>query len=85
MRLLALQDEAREAQLPPQERVQAVRPFWETLSQEQRVQLLSLGLEELRAKAAEVTARLKRQHSGMPAPCQRCQSAAPPAASALLV
>ena len=55
-RLLALQEEVREAQLPPQERVQAVRPFWETLSQEQRVQLLSLGLEELRAKAAEVTA-----------------------------
>ena len=35
------------------------------------MQLLSLGLEELRAKAAEVAARLKRQHSGMPAPVQK--------------
>ena len=55
-----MQEESREAQLPPQERVQAVRPFWETLTQEQRVQLLSLSIEELRAKAADVTARLKR-------------------------
>ena len=60
-----VQEEPREAQLPPQERVQAVRPFWETLTQEQRVQLLSLSLEDLRAKAADVTARLKRQ-SGVP-------------------
>ena len=63
---LFVQEENREAQLPPQERVQAVRPFWETLTQEQRVQLLSLSIEELRAKAADVTARLKRQ-SGAPA------------------
>ena len=55
------QEEPREAQLPPQERVQAVRPFWETLTQEQRVELLSLSIDELRAKAADVTARLKRQ------------------------
>ena len=47
-----------------------MRPFWEALSQEQRVQLLSLSLEELRAKAAEVTARLKRQQSGMPVSLQ---------------
>lgn len=57
----SMQEEPREAQLPPQERVQAVRPFWETLTQEQRVQLLSLSIDELRAKAADVTARLKRQ------------------------
>ena len=38
-----------------------MRPFWETLTQEQRVQLLSLSTDELRAKAAKVTARLKRQ------------------------
>ena len=61
-----MQEDSREAQLPPQERVQAVRPFWETLTQEQRVQLLSLSIQELRAKAADVTARLKRQ-CGAPA------------------
>ena len=60
-----VQEEPREAQLPPQERVQAVRPFWETLTQEQRVQLLSLSIEELRAKAADVTARLKRQSGAL--------------------
>lgn len=71
------QEEPREAQLPPQERVQAVRPFWETLTQEQRVQLLSLSIDELRAKAAEVTARLRRQtgvlldNAGYSAPCLR--------------
>lgn len=66
MHKLPMQEEPREAQLPPQERVQAVRPFWETLTQEERVQLLSLSIEELRAKACDVTARLKRQ-SGAPA------------------
>lgn len=62
-----MQEDPREAQLPPQERVQAVRPFWETLSQEQRVQLLSLSLEELRGKAADATVRLKRQSGMSPA------------------
>ena len=56
-----LQDDGREVQLPPQERVAAVRPFWETLTQEDRVELLSITVEDLRARSKEVVARLRRQ------------------------
>ncbi|KAK9806100.1 hypothetical protein WJX72_001362 [[Myrmecia] bisecta] len=48
-------------QLPPQERVQAVRPFWETQSHEQRVDLLSIDIDELRARAKELTIRQQKQ------------------------
>jgi hypothetical protein len=59
----AAQDDARqEAALMPQDRVLAVRPFWETVPQEERVQLLSVSLEELAARAQELMARaLKEQ------------------------
>lgn len=56
-----LQDDGREVLLPPQERVAAVRPFWETLTQEDRVELLSITIEDLRARSKEVLARLRRQ------------------------
>lgn len=35
----------------------AAKPFWETLTQEERVQLLTIPLEDLRQKAKEVTER----------------------------
>ena len=56
-----LQEDGREVQLPPQERVAAVRPFWETLTQEDRVELLSITVEDLQARSKEVVARLRRQ------------------------
>ena len=58
---LGVQEDGRELQLPPQERVAAVRPFWETLTQEQRVQLLSIDLQDLHARAKDVAARQRKQ------------------------
>jgi len=59
--LSLVQEDGREVQLPPQERVAAVRPFWETLTQEQRVELLSISVDELRTRAKDVVARLRKQ------------------------
>ena len=61
MAVCHVQDDGREMQLPPQERVAAVRPFWETLTQEQRVQLLSIDLDDLQARAKDVAARQRKQ------------------------
>ena len=61
-----MQDDARqEAVLPPQDRVLAVRPFWETVAQEERVKLLSLSLEELRARAEELTQRAIKEQGAL--------------------
>ena len=60
---VAAQDDPRQdVALPPQDRVLAVRPFWETVPQEERVALLSLGLEELRVRAEEITQRQLKEH-----------------------
>jgi hypothetical protein len=48
-------------QLPPQERVDAVRPLWESLSQNERVAMLTIDVETLREKAREVTELAKQQ------------------------
>jgi hypothetical protein len=50
-------DWQQEQQRSPQERVAAVRTYWETLPLEERVQLLSIPLEELRQKAKDLAAR----------------------------
>ncbi|BDA41097.1 probable inactive ubiquitin carboxyl-terminal hydrolase 54 at C-terminar half [Coccomyxa sp. Obi] len=55
------QEDGREILLPPQERVAAVRPFWETLTHEERVELLSITVDDLRARSKDVVARLRRQ------------------------
>lgn len=55
----------------PQDRVLAVRPFWETVSQEERVKLLSVSLEELKARAQELMARALKEQG---APCARRDS-----------
>ena len=61
-----MQDDARqEVVLPPQDRVLAVRPFWETVAQEERVKLLSLSLEELRARAEELTQRALKEQGAL--------------------
>ena len=48
-------------QLPPQERVDAVRPLWESLSQKDRVAMLTIDVETLREKARELTDLAKQQ------------------------
>lgn len=58
----AQDDSRQEVALPPQDRVLAVRPFWETVPQEERVTLLSLSLEELRVRAEELTQRQIKEH-----------------------
>lgn len=55
---LSLQDEI---QALPQERIAAVRPFWETVSKEERAQLLTLNVEDLRERAAMLTERYQKQ------------------------
>ena len=60
--ITAQDDSRQEVALPPQDRVLAVRPFWETVPQEERVTLLSLGLEELRVRAEEITQRQLKEH-----------------------
>lgn len=49
------------AGLPPQERIATVRPFWESLTQAEREELLSVPLEELRAYARKAAERLRKQ------------------------
>lgn len=56
-----MQEDGREILLPPQERVAAVRPFWETLTHEERVELLSITVDDLRTRSKDVVARLRRQ------------------------
>ncbi len=55
-----LQDE-QVNQVPPQERVAQVKPYWETLSHEDRVDLLTLDVDFLRQRAVEVTAKTQKQ------------------------
>ena len=42
------------SQLLPQERVSAVKPLWEILPQTERVELLTVDLESLRARAKQL-------------------------------
>ncbi len=55
-----LQDE-QVNQVPPQERVAQVKPYWETLSHDDRVDLLTLDIDFLRQRAVEVTAKTQKQ------------------------
>ncbi|EFJ48600.1 hypothetical protein VOLCADRAFT_104654 [Volvox carteri f. nagariensis] len=48
-------------QQPPQERVALVRPLWETLDQEERVKLLSIGLDSVRARANQLAEAARQQ------------------------
>lgn len=50
-------------QQSPQERVALVRPFWETLGQEEREKLLSIDIESVRARAKQL-AEAARQQAG---------------------
>ena len=56
-------------QLMPQERVQNVKPCWETVPDEERVELLSVDLSELRIRADDLAEKAKKQAG------QSCSSA----------
>lgn len=47
--------------LAPQERVNAVRPFWENLPQEERVKLLTIDVAMLRERAKQLNEAAKQQ------------------------
>jgi hypothetical protein len=49
-----------ELQVLPQERVMAVRPFWERVQPEDRPELLTLDVADLRARAAVLTERYQK-------------------------
>lgn len=50
-------------QQTPQERVALVRPLWETLDQAERINLLTIDLDSLRARAKQL-AEAARQQAG---------------------
>lgn len=52
---LCVQAEVQPPQLTPQDRIDAVRPFWETQPQDERVKLLSVELQALRERARQQT------------------------------
>ncbi|KAG1660965.1 hypothetical protein FOA52_005590 [Chlamydomonas sp. UWO 241] len=54
-------DGRNEIQVPPQERVDTVRPFWETLGLTERKALLSIDVEALRARARQADAAKQAQ------------------------
>lgn len=43
----------------PYDRVAFIRPFWESLSQEERVSLLTVSLDDVRQRAAEHAKKAK--------------------------
>ena len=63
----------------PQERVQNVKPCWETIPDEQRVELLSIGLDELKLRADDAADKAKKQAGllltldVLPLSCALCQ------------
>ena len=44
-----------------QERVAAVKPYWETISQEARTKILAVSVTELKQKAAELAEKQRKQ------------------------
>jgi hypothetical protein len=48
-------------QVTPQEKVNAVKPLWETLPQEERVKLLTIPTSTLRERVKQLTERAKAQ------------------------
>lgn len=53
-----------ELQLLPNDRVEVVRPLWESLPQHERVKLLTLDIQLLRDKAHHATELTKQQQAG---------------------
>ncbi len=51
----------------PQDRVAKVKPFWASVSQDDRLKLLSIPLSELKQRAAEVGARQRKELGGQAA------------------
>ena len=58
---LSQDDSQRDMLIPMQERVAAVKPFWETLPQDARSKILTVSVTELKQKAAELAERQRKQ------------------------
>ena len=54
-------DVSKEPQLSPQDRVDAVRPLWESLPQVERVKQLTVDTFAMRAKAKQLTETIRQQ------------------------
>ena len=54
-------DSQRDLLIPMQERVAAVKPFWETLPQEGRTKILAVSVTELKQRAAELAEKQRKQ------------------------
>lgn len=66
-RILLLQDDSQKDMLiPMQERVAAVKPYWETLSQAARSKILTVSVTDLKLKAAELAERQRKQAGMLP-------------------
>ena len=52
-----------------QDRLAKVKPFWESLPQEEQLGLLSIPLSELKERAAEVGARQRKEQGWQAAYC----------------
>ena len=50
--------------MQPKQRVAKVKPFWENLSQEDHLDLLSIPMNELMQRAAEEGARQRKERGG---------------------
>ncbi|GAX74273.1 hypothetical protein CEUSTIGMA_g1722.t1 [Chlamydomonas eustigma] len=57
------QDLFKEQLLTPQERVDTVRPLWESLSQQERIANLSVDVDSLRQRACQITELTKQQQA----------------------
>ena len=55
------EDPQRDIMVPIQERVAAVKPFWEGQSAEQRVEILTVSVADLRKRAAELVEKQRKQ------------------------
>ncbi|KAK9836375.1 hypothetical protein WJX84_002578, partial [Apatococcus fuscideae] len=61
-------------QAPPEEKAALVRPYWETLSHKERVDLLTLDVEILRQRANEVIAKAQKTLAARKAEAERTKA-----------
>eukprot|EP00983_Pelagomonas_calceolata_P044195 1139200-Pelagomonas_calceolata.AAC.1 len=57
-------EQKQELQLLPNDRVEAVRPLWESLPQAEREKLLTIDLQLLRERAQQASELSKQQQAG---------------------
>lgn len=68
----------KEVLLQPNERVEAVRPLWESLPQPSREQMLTLGVQQLHERAVLASELSKQQAGGCLKACGSGEAPSPP-------